>query len=82
MREFARLLGQVDAFALPDGTPAERLRAAMPLAVAKRGLRRVSPEDDDVVDPFGLTDEVYAKSFAEITASVKVIVKSVGRIGA
>jgi protein-tyrosine phosphatase len=79
VREFARLLGQVDASALPDGTPAERLRVAMPLAVAKRGLRRISPEDDDVVDPFGLSEEVYATSFAEITASVKVIVASVGR---
>jgi protein-tyrosine phosphatase len=78
LREFSRLLGQIDASALPDGTPAERLRAAMPLAVAKRALRRISPADDDVVDPFSLSEEVYATSFAEITASVKVIVAYVG----
>jgi hypothetical protein len=46
----------------------------MSLAVAKRGLWRTSPEDDDVIDPFGLSDEVYATSFTEITAAVGVIV--------
>jgi protein-tyrosine phosphatase len=74
VRQFARLLEQVDASALPKGTPAERLRAAMPLAVAKRSLRRTSLEDDDVVDPFRLSDEVYGASFAEIMTAVNVIV--------
>jgi protein-tyrosine phosphatase len=73
LREFARLLGELDASALPQGTPAERLRAAMPLAVARRGFRRTS-DDDDVVDPFRLGDEVYATSFMEITAAVRVLV--------
>ena len=76
VREFARLLEEVDTSALPEGTPAERLRAAMPLAVAERGLRRTSPKDDDVVDPFRLSDEVYAASFAEISAAVTVIITS------
>jgi protein-tyrosine phosphatase len=74
VREFARLLEQVDASALPQGTSAERLRAAMPLVVAKRGLRRTLLEDDDVVDPFRLSDEVYATSFTEITAAVTIII--------
>jgi protein-tyrosine phosphatase len=74
VREFARLLGEVDQSALPDGTPAERLRAAMPVVVAKRGIKRTSREDDDVVDPFRLSNEVYARSFAEINAAVRVIV--------
>jgi len=74
VREFARLLEEIDASALPQGTPAERLCAAMPLAVARRGFRRTSAEDDDVVDPFRLSDEVYATSFMEITAAVRMIV--------
>jgi protein-tyrosine phosphatase len=74
VREFARLLGQVHPSALPDGTPADRLRAALPLAAAERGLQRVSSEEDDVVDPFRLRDEVYAASFAEITTAVNIIV--------
>jgi protein-tyrosine phosphatase len=74
VREFARLLGQVQPSALPGGTPADRLRAALPLAAAERGLHRVSAEEDDVVDPFRLRDEVYASSFAEITTAVNIIV--------
>ena len=73
VREFARLLEEIDASAIPQGTPAERLCAAMPLAVARRGFRRTS-EGDDVVDPFRLSDEVYATSFMEITAAVRIIV--------
>jgi protein-tyrosine phosphatase len=77
LREFARLLKQIDPFALPAETPAERLRIAKPLAVQGRGLRLTPPEDDDVVDPFGLSDDVFAASFAEITAAVNVIVAAV-----
>jgi protein-tyrosine phosphatase len=72
--EFTRLLEQVDPSALPDGAPSERLRTAIPLVVANRGLGRASAKGDDVVDPFRLSDEVYAASFAEIAAAVKIIV--------
>jgi protein-tyrosine phosphatase len=74
LREFARLLGHVQPSALPDGIAAERLRAALPLTAAERGLQRVSAEEDEVVDPFRLSDEVYAASFAEITTAVNLIV--------
>jgi protein-tyrosine phosphatase len=74
VREFARLLEQLNPSVLPDGTPAERLRIAVPLVVARRGLRLAPPEDDDVIDPFGLSDHTYAASFAEIMAAVRVIV--------
>ena len=43
LREFARLLSWVDPSALPAGTPAERLRAAIPLAAAERGRERTPP---------------------------------------
>jgi protein-tyrosine phosphatase len=74
LREFARLVSRVDPSALPAGTPAERLRAAIPLAAAERGRERTSPDQDDVIDPFRLSEEVYADSFAQITSAVEVIV--------
>jgi protein-tyrosine phosphatase len=74
LREFARLLGWVDPSRLPTGTPAERLRAAIPLAVAQRGRERTPPDKDDVTDPFRLSDMVYADSFAQITSAVNSVV--------
>ena len=73
VREFARLLAHVDPSALPDGTPSERLRIAMPLVVATRGLGRTSAADDDVIDPYRLSDGVYAASFADIAAAVDTV---------
>ena len=77
LREFARLLSWVDPSALPAGTPAERLRAAIPLAAAERGRERTSPDEDDVVDPFRLSNAVYANSFAQIASAVDSIVYTI-----
>jgi protein-tyrosine phosphatase len=74
LREFARLLRWVDPAALPAGAPADRLRAAIGLAAAERGRERASADEDDVIDPFRLSEEVYADSFAQITSAVDVIV--------
>jgi protein-tyrosine phosphatase len=78
LREFARLLDQVEAPVLPPGSPEERLRAAIPLVAAERGRVRASPDDDDVIDPFRLSNDVYAQSFAQITSAVDVIVSHIG----
>jgi protein-tyrosine phosphatase len=77
LREFARLVIRVDPAALPEGSPAERLRAAVPLAAAERGKERVSAEEDDVVDPFRRSSAVYAASFAQITSAVNAIVYAI-----
>jgi protein-tyrosine phosphatase len=74
LREFARLLSWVDPSALPQGTPAERLRAAIPLAVAERGRERRSPDEDDVTDPFRLSNAVYVESFAQIRSAIDPVV--------
>jgi protein-tyrosine phosphatase len=73
LREFARLLANVDPSALPRGTLAGRLHAAIRLAAAERGRWRTSPEEDDVVDPFRRTDKVYAESFWQIKHAVEQI---------
>jgi protein-tyrosine phosphatase len=70
LREFARLLSWVNPSELPAGAPAERLRAAIPLAAAQRGRERTSPDQDDVVDPFRLSNAVYVDSFMQISSAV------------
>jgi protein-tyrosine phosphatase len=77
LREFARLLSWVDPAALPGGPPAERLRAAVPLATAGRGRERTSPDEDDVVDPFRLSSAVYTESFGQITSAADAIVNAI-----
>jgi protein-tyrosine phosphatase len=77
LREFARLLSWVDSAALPAGSPAERLRAAIPLAAAGRGRERRSPDEDDVVDPFRLSKAVHEASFTQIESAVDAIVYAI-----
>jgi protein-tyrosine phosphatase len=77
LREFARLLSLVDPAALSAGSPAERLKGAIPLAAAGRGRQQVPPEEDDVVDPFRLSNAVYAASFAQIRSAVDSIVYAI-----
>jgi protein-tyrosine phosphatase len=77
LREFARLLSSVTPSALPAGTPADRLRAAIPLAASERGRQRMSPDEEDVVDPFRLSDAVYADSFTQIEDAVDAIVYAI-----
>lgn len=74
LRELARLAGAVGPGALPEGTPAERFAALLPLAAAQRGaVGAVTPDDDDVVDPYRRGDEVYAESFAQLAPAVETI---------
>jgi protein-tyrosine phosphatase len=77
LREFARLVGWVDASALPEGTPADRLRAVIPLAMAERGRERRLPNQNDVMDPFRRSDSVYADSFAQMMSAVDSIVHTI-----
>jgi protein-tyrosine phosphatase len=75
VREFARLLGQIDDTLLPAGRPDERLRAAIPLAAAQRGRTRVPPTEDDIVDPYGRDREAYRAAFGSILPAVATVVR-------
>ena len=77
LRELARLADGVDPDALPDGTPAERLRALIPLAAALRAAQAAVAVDDDVVDPYGGPDALYAESFAQLRPAVQAIARVV-----
>jgi protein-tyrosine phosphatase len=81
LREFVRLLSGVDPTALPSGTPAERLRAAIPLAAAERGKERTSLCDDDVVDPFRLSNALHAQSLTQIKSAVDSIADAIVMAG-
>ena len=74
LRELARLAQEVGTGALPAGTPAERLAALVPLAAARRGQRVVAASEDDVEDPYGRGDAVYATSFAQLREAVDALV--------
>jgi protein-tyrosine phosphatase len=76
VREFARLLLQIDEALLPAGSPAERLRAAIPLATAQRGRTSLVPAaDDDVVDPYRRERAVYEAALDQILPAVQTIVQ-------
>jgi protein-tyrosine phosphatase len=77
LREFARLLSRVDPSTLPQGTAADRLREGILLAAAGRWMARTSPDEDDVLDPFRLSDAVYAESFAQIADAVEQVVNAI-----
>jgi protein-tyrosine phosphatase len=71
--EFARLLGRIQPGELPDTSVADRLRAAVPLAAARRQMVIGPVDADDVVDPYRLAQEVYDQSFSAIRVAVDTI---------
>ena len=72
LKEFGRLLGQLDPSELPAGNPAVRLRAAVPIAASRR--HHVADLSlDDVIDPYGHPPEVYSEAFADIERAVTTI---------
>jgi protein-tyrosine phosphatase len=75
--EFARLIGQIEPDELPDGTVADRLRTAVPLAAARRRMVAGPVDADDVVDPYRLAQAVYDKSFSAIRVAVDIIANRV-----
>jgi protein-tyrosine phosphatase len=77
LRELARLADAVDPDALPAGTTADRLRALIPLAAAQRGMQAGATDGDDVVDPWGRSDAVFAQSFDELRPAVATIARVV-----
>ena len=71
LREYARLLGQIDRALLPAGSPADRARASLPLAAARR--RRAGAAEDDVPDPYRQPPAAYAEAYAGIEQAVRSI---------
>jgi protein-tyrosine phosphatase len=81
LRELARLVGDIDPATLPgaNATTADRLRALVPVAAARRGLSAHRPVDDDVIDPYRGDAAVYQESFDQLLPAVETIVAAVRR---
>lgn len=77
LREFARLLHAVDGSELPDGVPAARLAASVPLASAQRHQLKQPTELDDIADPYRGSAADYLSAFTEIDEAVRSIAASV-----
>lgn len=74
--ELARLAGTVDPDAIPGGSPAQRLTALVPLLAGERARHHHRPGfDDDVPDPYGRGDAVYARVFAAIEPAVDAVAR-------
>jgi len=82
LREFARLAqGMTDddlreAAALPLSDSAGRLRSAVAAVAARRGLVEPAqdPLDDDVVDPYKLSDSVFDESGRQLVPAADVVI--------
>jgi protein-tyrosine phosphatase len=71
LREFARLVDDVDEAALPAAPPAERARALVAAAAARRGRHSFTRRDDDVADPYGAGDAAYDRAAREIVEALR-----------
>lgn len=70
LREFARLVSQVDCPDLPD-EPVALARAAVAAARANRGLAPpVAPAEDEIPDPFGRSKGAQRSAVALISSAV------------
>lgn len=73
LRELARILPHID---VPHGmSAAERWEAMIPLAVRARSNHRSAPDDDDVVDPYRRSDDVYEQMRRDITPAISALVE-------
>ncbi|MGY1706841.1 hypothetical protein ACI79C_19925 [Geodermatophilus sp. SYSU D00697] len=71
LREFADL-ARLGGAALDQRHPADRLAALVAAAPRLRALR-TGPRDDDVEDPHGRPDEVFAHAFTRIEGAVDAL---------
>lgn len=76
LKEFARLLADVDLAQLPSSGLNDRMREAIPLVTRQRHQVRAASVDD-VVDPYRKSDDVYLTAFADIQAAVDQIARIV-----
>ena len=90
IREFARLTAHItesdldEAAALPAGDVTARFQTLVPLAASQRAdvPPAVNAEDDDVVDPYRRTDEIYAESARQLVPAIEHVVSLFARAAA
>lgn len=72
LRELARILPQIQTPL--GGEVADRWAAVIPLALRARSMQGHAIEDDDVVDPYRRSDEVYEQMRREINPAIQVLI--------
>jgi protein-tyrosine phosphatase len=78
MREFARLVGDVDPAELPTGDAVRRARALVTAAAGRRGqLAPVPAADDDLADPYGSRRPVYRETGAQIVEALRPVLDAI-----
>ncbi|WP_244934445.1 low molecular weight phosphatase family protein [Mycetocola zhadangensis] len=88
IREFARIVTEItdddlaEVAALPATDAPARLSAAVAVVASMRGMvdRPASPEDDDVIDPYRRTADVYERSASELRPAVNAVVAFTHRV--
>jgi len=73
--ELARILG-ADRPPADGGTTSVRLAAVTARAALARRPHPVGQEADDIEDPWGGSDQLYARVFAQIRGAVEVVVRA------
>lgn len=73
LREFARLASSLDLEDSLNGP--DRWRAGLPYAVRARSMHPMSPQDDDVIDPYRRSDSDYQQMRCELAEALQTIVK-------
>ncbi|MCC3266558.1 low molecular weight phosphatase family protein [Arthrobacter gengyunqii] len=71
LRELARLLPQIEG--QDDVGASERWTAAMARALRLRTANPAGPEEDDVVDPYRRSDDVYDQMVHQLTPAVNTL---------
>ena len=83
-REFARLAADISdeeirdaADSAPTQTPGDRVRAAALLVAGRRGMVMPpeTPEDDDVIDPYGRSWQTYELSARQLVPALNEVVR-------
>jgi protein-tyrosine phosphatase len=73
--EFADVAALAEVDRLPGG-PAERMAGVLRAAPRARALRGAA-QDDDIEDPYGRSDEVFARVFAAIDTAVDRLLREI-----
>jgi len=89
LREFARLASHVtsqDMASRPGQTAANLLRNAVETVAQRRGSLPLldNPADDDVIDPYRMSDDVYQDSANQlvpaVSATTRLLIDAVGEV--
>ncbi|GAA1801876.1 arsenate reductase/protein-tyrosine-phosphatase family protein [Nesterenkonia flava] len=78
LREFGRILEELEPKSLPQGDTSEKLKALTELVSERRTDSAEAGEEDDVVDPYMLPDDVFDESFRQIREPIEALGRVLG----